>query len=205
MSLRQRNKARVRAAILTAASELIADQGVEQVTTRAIASAAGISYQTLYNYFPTKALILRGLLEDDMQRWSDGVDLAIKHFDGDVIGTLTEVYRVGIALVTESEETRRLWQTLASSMLNQDVLPDYIVTVKTVAHDQFYALLKLAQGTGHVAPTLDLHLMAHTLFCLSDYALLQFFLLSVEPEAFLRTQREQLQLVVGPYLTTPSR
>ena len=138
-----------------------------------------------------------------MQRWSDSVDLAIKHFDGDVIGTLLEIYRVGIVLVTEDDETRRLWQTLASSMISQDVDLDEIVTIKTVAHDQFYALLKLAQGTGHVLPSLDLHLMAHTLFCLSDYALLQLFLLRVEPEAFLRTQREQLQLVVGPYLTTP--
>ena len=55
MSLRQQNKARARASILSAAHKLMAEEGIQAATTREIAKRAGVSYQTLYNYFPTKA------------------------------------------------------------------------------------------------------------------------------------------------------
>ena len=53
---------------------------------------------------------------------------------------------------------------------------------------------------GHLREDVDLHLMAHTLFCLTDYSILTFFLMPMEEEQFLATQRQQLELVLGPYL-----
>jgi AcrR family transcriptional regulator len=62
MSLREKNKARTRTAILTAAKELAKQGQWDAVTTRQIADAAGVSYQTLYNYYPSKASILVEML-----------------------------------------------------------------------------------------------------------------------------------------------
>ena len=66
MSLRERKKQKTQQAILEAAKSLIEREGFESVTTRLIAEAADISYQTLYNYFPSKNDILIELLKEKL-------------------------------------------------------------------------------------------------------------------------------------------
>ena len=62
--LRERKKQRARSDILAAANTLIARKGYADTTMREIAEAADVSYQTLYNYFPSKAQIVRAMLTD---------------------------------------------------------------------------------------------------------------------------------------------
>ena len=64
MSLREKNKVRTRTAILNAAKELAKQGKWDKVSTRQIADEAGVSYQTLYNYYPAKATILVEMLLD---------------------------------------------------------------------------------------------------------------------------------------------
>ena len=64
MSLREQKKVRARSDILAAANTLIARKGYENTTMREIADAANLSYQTLYNYFPSKAQIVQAMLTD---------------------------------------------------------------------------------------------------------------------------------------------
>lgn len=52
--LREEKKARTRALIATTAAGLFARHGYPDVTMSQVAAAAGVSDQTLYNYFPTK-------------------------------------------------------------------------------------------------------------------------------------------------------
>lgn len=205
MSLRQRNKARVRSQILEASAALITELGVEPTTTRTIAERAGVSYQTLYNYFPSKSAIVLALLENDLNTWSLAVDQVVKRYSGDLLQTLDEINRVGINMVAGEPHKRRLWQSLASSMFTTEVEGAAIASLSAAAHEQYHALLSLAHGMGDVRDNLDLHLMAHTLFCLSDYGMLEFFLTEIEPEMFLRNQREQAGLVITPYLARPPR
>ena len=96
MSLRQQNKARVRASILEAAQALIVAQGIDQTTTRQIAQQAGVSYQTLYNYFPSKSSLLHGILADDIQAWGADIDASIKQYRGDLLATLTEINQISL-------------------------------------------------------------------------------------------------------------
>jgi AcrR family transcriptional regulator len=53
-SLRERKKAATRMAIADAASELFEAHGFAHVSVDAVAAAAGVSRQTVFNYFPTK-------------------------------------------------------------------------------------------------------------------------------------------------------
>src|SRR5262245_60199643 len=52
--LREEKKARARAAMADAAAVLFAEHGYDGVAMTQVARAAGVSEQTLYNYFPTK-------------------------------------------------------------------------------------------------------------------------------------------------------
>lgn len=204
MSLRQQNKARARQTLLAAAQKLIAQHGVEHTTTRAIAKAAGVSYQTLYNYFPTKAHIVQALMEADMQAWSRAVDDTIKQYNGNVLATLDEMNRV--SLEHFGTEKLELWRQVSAQIFLTDMTKGAaeFASINKIAHERYYALLKLAQGMGQLRHDVDLHLLAHTLFCLSDYALLRFiFNKPQQLDAFRRTLNEQLALVLQPFLQAP--
>ncbi len=200
MSLRQQNKIRARGRIVEAAEALIEEQGLETTTTRQIAERAGVSYQTLYNYFPTKTLIVRAILETELAQWSSEVELRVKQYDGDLIETLVDVTRIGVNLLAGRQ--RVLWEALVSQIfvLSQDDNTD-VEALSNVAHEHFYALLHQAQGMGHLVRDVDLHLLAHTLFCLTDYAAMYFLLSRLSVEQHLKTQREQFTLVISPYLS----
>ncbi len=64
--LRDQKKRRARDQILRAARELINTKGYKSAKMRDIAEAARISYQTLYNYFPAKAMIVQTLLHEEL-------------------------------------------------------------------------------------------------------------------------------------------
>lgn len=62
-SLREARKQAARAAIVAALEELIVERGYAALTMREIAERAGVAYQTLYNYFPSKAQVLMAYVE----------------------------------------------------------------------------------------------------------------------------------------------
>lgn len=61
LSLRERKKAETWNAIHDAAAELALDADTKHVTVEAIASEAGISQRTFFNYFPTKEDAILGI------------------------------------------------------------------------------------------------------------------------------------------------
>lgn len=58
-------------AILDAALALLAELGAERVTIRGIATRVGIAPNAVYTYFPDKAAVLRGLVEQLLGRVYD--------------------------------------------------------------------------------------------------------------------------------------
>jgi AcrR family transcriptional regulator len=59
--LRERQAAQTRELILDAVTTLIADRRADEVTTREIAAAAGVSERTVYRHFPDRDFVLEGL------------------------------------------------------------------------------------------------------------------------------------------------
>jgi len=77
-SVRRRTPAQARsrkkvARILDAAARLVVDNGVEALTTRAIAQAAEIPVASLYQYFADRDAVLLALVARDMQEMDDQV------------------------------------------------------------------------------------------------------------------------------------
>ena len=204
MSLREKNKQQARTSILEASAQLIGELGVEGTTTRQIAESAGVSYQTLYNYFPSKALILQELLRGEFEIWSAEVDQFIKLYDGDLYATLNHIHRRGVEIFLG--EHHELWTALASSMLNLRNEPELGHDILiTVPHERYHALLSLAQGYGDLDANIDLHLLAHTLYSLSDYAMLMVFMQPTSADNVINTLSQQMRLVLAPYLNSQIR
>jgi AcrR family transcriptional regulator len=59
------------AAILEAAAQVLAKEGVQRFTTARVAEKAGVSVGSLYQYFPNKAAILFRLQSDEWRQTSD--------------------------------------------------------------------------------------------------------------------------------------
>ena len=98
-SLREKKKRRTRADILAAAAECFERTGYRNANMRDIAAAADVAYQTLYNYFPSKASIALALLSRDAETDDDG--------DADLVEGVTTLARALVTRIARAE--RELW------------------------------------------------------------------------------------------------
>lgn len=71
---RARKRRMTRTAILESASALFSAHGVEKTSMDSIAERADISIASLYNYFPSKDLLLSAIIEDGMDSFIAGID-----------------------------------------------------------------------------------------------------------------------------------
>ncbi|WP_433064523.1 TetR/AcrR family transcriptional regulator [Dactylosporangium sp. CS-033363] len=79
--LREEKKARARAAMADAAADLFAANGYDAVAMTQVARAAGVSEQTLYNYFPTK----ESLVFDQAELFESTMLQMLATRDGDLL------------------------------------------------------------------------------------------------------------------------
>ena len=198
MSLRQQNKVRARAIILNAAHELIAEEGVQAATTREIARRAGVSYQTLYNYFPTKADIAGALLETEAAAWAHSVESIVQAFDADLLGSIQQLLEATLDQI--NGPNKELWSYIALSALNKELPAEDFGSALALAHDPFHTLLSAAQAVGHLSEDLELSVMTSALFNLIDYAMLRYFMNPQDSEAFVADQMALIGLLVRPYV-----
>lgn len=204
MSLREQKKQQSRIDILTAASDLIGRLGYERAKMRDIAEAANISYQTLYNYFPTKALILQELLLQEVRDTAAEIADLTNNYEGDLLGTLHAINRIRIDMVTN--QSRDLWREVCIDLFKQQQEASQIAQlIDSAAHEAFGLFLTTAQQRGDLDGDVDPHLLAHTLFALSEQAFLQYFVVSTtSTEALAASIRDQTTLLVEPYLASPA-
>jgi AcrR family transcriptional regulator len=94
-----------RAAILQAAGKLFSIKGVEGTTTLDIASAAGVSKRDLYALFPSKDLILSGLIASSVERFAAPVQFADAKSRAEVLATLEAFSRGFLAFLLSPEPT----------------------------------------------------------------------------------------------------
>jgi AcrR family transcriptional regulator len=98
-SLRQRKKARTRAALVAAALDLFERQGYEATTIDDIAAAADVSPRTFFRYFATKEEVALG---DDL---SPGIlgSLAARPVDESILESLRHVVSDGLAMLSDDD------------------------------------------------------------------------------------------------------
>ena len=202
MSLRQLNRQKTRAAILTAAKALAATSNWQDLTTREIAKAAEVSYQTLYNYFPSKAEIVRALIVDTYVGAEDALLAIIKNYRGDLLASINEINATRFALI---QATDPQWWFLLSSYFapgrDGSTSGARIMELVDQSGDSFYyQLLRLAQGTGQLRDDVDIQLMSHTLYCIANSAGERLIFAEANFDALQQVLAQQSAQIVTPYL-----
>ena len=205
MSLRQINRQKIRLAILNAARSLAGDSAWGAITTRQIAEAAQVSYQTLYNYFPSKAEILRALIVETYVGPEEDMLNIIKRHQDDLLASINEINAARFNLIQAADPH---WWTLISNYLAPGSDASYSGTNILELVDQsgdsyYYQLLRQAQGTGQLAPDVDIQLMAHTLYCIANSASERLIFAKADANALQTVLAEQSAQLVNPYLTLP--
>ncbi|MFL6872578.1 MAG: TetR/AcrR family transcriptional regulator [Candidatus Azotimanducaceae bacterium] len=199
--MREKNKARTRTAILTAAKELAKQGQWDAVTTRQIADAAGVSYQTLYNYYPSKASILVEMLLEVYVGPGPAISDAVKHYDGDLLGTLDEINQLRFQSFGRDDVKWIL--TITASLTMPDQSSEATNLIETIDHagdGYYYSALSMAKGMGHLQDDVDIQLMAHTLSGITSATLSRFILNNANAQAQIQTLRQQIEQLVRPYL-----
>src|SRR6476660_7135880 len=68
--LRERKKRETRRALNGAALDLVEEKGYAAVTTEEIASRAGVSARTFFNYFPSKEAAVIGTTAEELESYA---------------------------------------------------------------------------------------------------------------------------------------
>ena len=201
MSLREKNKARTRTAILNAARDLAKQGQWDAITTRQIADAAGVSYQTLYNYYPSKASILVEMLLEVYVGPGPAINDAVKHYDSDLLGTLDKINQLRFQSFGRDDVKWILTITASLTMPDQSSeATNLIETIDHAGEGYYYSALSMAKGMGHLQNDVDVELMAHTLSGITNTTLSRFILNSANAQAQIQTLRQQIEQLVRPYL-----
>jgi AcrR family transcriptional regulator len=154
--LRERKKARTRAAIRRHALRLFREQGYAATTVEQIAAEAEVSQSTFFRYFPTKEDVV---LDDDFD------SRFFEAFDGQPPGlrpvaALRAAFREAVATLTPGE-WEELQETAALGMsvpeIRARMLTEFSQTVTRAAE-------ALAKRTGHSPGDLEIRVMAGAIF-----------------------------------------
>ena len=206
MSLRHKKKIQTRAKILETTKHIIETEEFDVITTRLIAETAEISYQTLYNYFPTKTDILTELfLKGNFVGSEETYQQIVRTFSGELIHSLQELNRSRFNFVlSNSEGANEYLDTLTKiffgTKLNERL--SLIESLDQSGAEQYQAILALTKGMGLLREDTDIQLMAHTLWIISAYAVRNFLISETEPDGsiFLESLNLQTTQLVKPYL-----
>lgn len=95
-------------ALLDATASVLADVGMERLTTALVAERAGASIGTVYRYFPDRVTLLQALAARNLERLEERIDAAIPAISGPAIEALDAVAGLFVAMFREEPGFRSL-------------------------------------------------------------------------------------------------
>jgi AcrR family transcriptional regulator len=153
----RRRSDRARTAILTAASEAVAELGYAKTSIEGIAARAGVGKQTIYRWWPSKGAVVLDALTADQQDvvWPD---------TGDLTADLRLVVRATVDEFADANHSTTL-RALMIDMQQDEALSEQVLT--RVLGPQLAATkrrLESAQRAGQVADGIDLDVAVEIVF-----------------------------------------
>lgn len=118
--LRLRKKAKQKAEILAAATELFRSNGFEETRMEDVGRLADVSLKTVYNYFPTKQSILIELVREDRIRMMALYEAILDEPHADLAEALARLIRADIGDVLTPND-KKLWRELLAAEVRSSV------------------------------------------------------------------------------------
>lgn len=145
-----------RAEIVEALLRIIGEHGLDAVSVRDIATAAGVSVGRVQHYFPTKDLVLQAAFERVNELGGERVRAHIAE-TGDS-SPRAVLHAVATAMLPVDDEHRRAIQIGIAFTARAIVQPDFADRLRTgygELHQLIALLLGRARDAGETAPDLD--------------------------------------------------
>lgn len=202
MSLRTQKKRQAKADILAATEQLLASRGFEATTMRDIAAGANISYQTLYNYFPSKALIIQSLLEQEVTACITQLEHLLENEGDDLLCKLRD--GIGIRFAVVAKQDRALWLEVTVDTFRQRAQNKALYQgIEEATLAWHFSVLDQARSTGELDSAADCGLLARTLYAISEFAFIEYVLNDSLSEAeAMQNVIDQTEMLIRPYLAT---
>ncbi|CAM5379370.1 TetR/AcrR family transcriptional regulator [Streptomyces viridifaciens] len=155
-----RRSERARAAVLTAAAELVAEVGYGKLTIEAIAARAGVGKQTIYRWWPSKgAVVFDAFLA--VNQHEGGLALPDT---GDLAADLRAVLRPTSDELTDPRADRT-YRAIIAELLNDPVLhSEYRTRLLDPLLEVTRDRLRAAREAGQLAPDADLDLAVELVY-----------------------------------------
>ncbi len=200
LSLRNQKKQQTRDHILTTARGMLAEQGFEATTMKGLAQATQLSYQTLYNYFPTKADIVQAMLVAEVAPATAEAQAIVATFESDLLSTLAQLNK--IAAEVTRHHNKDLWREVTiESLRQQSQSTEFYNLVEETRHGFLLSLLSRAQALGALKPTADCTALAHALYATSEFCFLQFVMSDAINIADMIAATDRMNaVIITPYL-----
>jgi AcrR family transcriptional regulator len=152
------------AAIIDAVTGIVAERGLDHVSVREVAAAAGVSIGTVQHYFPTKQQMLAAAYTDAVRRIR--ARLEALQLDRDARGNLALVLRELLPLDDQRRVETRVYMAFAAAAATSPSLADIQQTILTELHTALTDAF--AQAWGDTATPARCLLAAHAAIALAD-------------------------------------
>ncbi|MDE0658633.1 MAG: TetR/AcrR family transcriptional regulator [Gammaproteobacteria bacterium] len=190
-SLREKKKRRTRADILAAAADFIERKGYRNANMRDIAAAADVAYQTLYNYFPSKARIAIALLARD-----DETDDRATGADADFVEALRAL--AGWVAQRAGHAERELALEALAEAIRGGM--SAVRCLDPGIGEYLRDLLASAQQRGYLDAYVDTHEMAAAIESILNSSVLDRVMADEPDQAIESASVARIELVLKPYL-----
>ena len=155
----------MRADILAVAARRIGSEGYRNANMRDIAAEAEVAYQTLYNYFPSKARLGLALIAEDLA----GQPVPGPHGVDDPVAATEGLARSGLAFIDRHD--REMWREVVAETV-RGVDGSVAGHVDPTVGERVRVLLEGARQRGDLDAYLDTETMAQVIESLIESAFL---------------------------------
>jgi len=147
--IRQQLIAARRSQILDAATKVFAEKGFHRANTREIASTAGVSEGTIYNYFASKPDLLIGIMTRLAELESLDEEL-VEALQGDARDFFVATFRHRMGRIQQSQEMLQaiLPEVLTNPELREQFYQQYVLRITMMIEQYVQAQIEL----GHMRP-----------------------------------------------------
>ncbi|HFK6268661.1 TPA: TetR family transcriptional regulator, partial [Listeria monocytogenes] len=111
--------------LLTAASEIVKEEGVVKLTLEAVAQRAGVSKGGLLYHYPSKEALIKGMVEDWTNNFFESIKTLVNK-DSKETGKWNRAYINTTLFDLDNNNNKNLSSALMAAMfINPDLLDDY--------------------------------------------------------------------------------